>query len=184
MTHRRQALLLAIVASASAAIAPAPASGDVYRCTRPDGGIVFTDNESACPGSAKHEPADKVQSFPREDDPVPAAPGREARDAYARQIEEERAQKTHWQQRKRMKEEELRVLEQRHRQLGEFVTACNRGMEIISRDASGMKYQVPCDRVRKEYEETRALQEPLREYLETGLARECRRAGCLPGWIR
>ena len=184
MTQRRKALLLAIVASTSAAIAPAPASSDVYRCTRPDGSIVFTDDESACPGPAKHAPAGRVQTFPREDDPVPAAPGRGAREAHARQIEEDKAQKARWQQKKRSKEEELRVLEQRHRQLGAFVTACNRGVEIISRDASGMKYQVPCQRVRKEYEQTRALQEPLREYLDTGLARECRRAGCLPGWIR
>jgi hypothetical protein len=125
-----------------------------------------------------------VQTIPRESDPAAADPTLPPLRSHARPVDEERAQKAHWQQKKRMKEEELRVLQERHAQLERFVTACNRGNEIISRDSTGIKYQVSCDRIRKEYAETEARQKPIREYLESGLRRECRQAGCLPGWIR
>jgi hypothetical protein len=176
--------LIAIAAAAAAAGAPGAASAEVYRCTGPDGRTVFTDNPAACPGAKEHEPVGKVQTIETEPSPEPAAPDPGARGAPATQIDSERAQKEHWQQKKRMKEEELRRLEERHAQLAKYVTACNRGMEVISRDETGIKYRVSCDQVREEYEKTEALQKPIREYLETGLALECRQAGCLPGWIR
>ena len=176
--------LIAIVVTAAAAGAPYPAAADLYRCTQPDGGTVYTNNPATCPGAEKYEPGGRVQTIPTEEDPVPGAPAEAARGPSVHQFENERAQKEHWQQKKRMKEEELRELRKRHAQLEEYVTACNRGMEIVSRDKTGIKYRVSCDRIRMEYQETEALQGPIREYLETGLERECRQAGCLPGWIR
>jgi hypothetical protein len=175
---------IAIVVTAAAAGAPSPASADFYRCTGPDGRTIYTDNRATCPGAKKHEPTGKVQTVPTEENSEPAAPATRTRDSSTHQIENERAQKEHWQQKKRMKEEELRALEERHAQLRQYVTACNRGMEIITRDETGIKYRVSCDQIRKEFQEAEALQEPIREYLETGLERECRQAGCLPGWIR
>ncbi len=176
--------LLAIVVTAAAAGPPSPANADVYRCTGPDGQIIFTDNQSTCPGSEKHEPTGKVQTLQNEENFEPAAPARGMRESPARQLENERAQKEYWQQKKQRKEEELRALQKRHTQLSKYVTACNRGTEIISRDEAGIKYRVSCKQIRTEYEETAALQEQIRKNLETGLERECRQAGCLPGWIR
>jgi len=43
---------------------------------------------------------------------------------------------------------------------------------------------VPCDDIRREHAATADEAEALRAYLDTGLRRECRQAGCLPGWIR
>ena len=182
----RHALLwsTAIVVAIAAAGTPSPASAGLFRCTGPDGRTIYTDNRAVCPGAEEHEPKGKVQTIPTEERPEPAAPAPKARDSSVRQIENERAQKAHWQQKKRMKEEELRELQERHAQLEQYVTACNRGMEIISRDETGIKYRVSCDEIRKEYQQAEALQEPIREYLETGLERECRQSGCLPGWIR
>lgn len=174
----------AIVVTAAAAGMSSPAAADLYRCTGPDGRTIYTNSQATCPSSEKYEPRGKVQTIPAEEDPVQAVPPQAARGPSVYQFENERAQKEHWQQKKRMKEEELRALQKRHAQLAQYVTACNRGMEIISKDKTGIKYRVPCDRIRKEYQETEALQEPIREYLETGLERECRQAGCLPGWIR
>jgi hypothetical protein len=182
--HHALLSLIAIVVTTAAAGAPSPASADLYRCTTPDGRTVYTDNRAACPGAEKHEPRGKVQTLRTEESLEPAAPAPRARDSSVRQIENERAQKAHWQQKKRMKEEELRALQERHAQLEQYVTACNRGSEIISRDETGIKFRVSCDRIRKEYQEAETLQESIREYLETGLERECRQAGCLPGWIR
>jgi hypothetical protein len=182
----RQATLraIAILVTAAAAGASGLATAELYRCTGPDGRIVFTDNRATCPGAEEHEPRGEVQTIPAEDDSQPAAAAARSQPASIPQLESERAQKQHWQQKKRMKEEELRLLQERHAQLAKYVTACNRGMEIISRDETGIKYRVSCDEIRKEYQQTEALQKPIREYLETGLERECRQAGCLPGWIR
>ena len=182
--HHALLRLIAIVVTAAAAGAPDPASADLYRCTGPDGRTIYTDNRATCPGAEKHEPQGKVQTIPTEESSEPAARAPSTRSSWAHQLESERAQKEHWQQKKRMKEEELRQLQERHAQLTKYVTACNRGMEIISRDETGIKYRVPCDEIRNEYQEAEALQEPIREYLETGMERECRQAGCLPGWIR
>ena len=176
--------LLCLIAIAVAIGAPDPASAEFYRCTGPDGNTVFTDNPATCPGAEEHEPLGKVQTIESERSPEPAALDPGARSAPVGQIDSDLAQKEHWQQKKRMKEEELRRLQERHAQLAKYVTACNRGMEVISRDETGIKHRVSCDQVREEYEKTEALQKPIREYLETGLALECRQAGCLPGWIR
>jgi len=185
MPHHHALLLgVAIVAVGSAAIAPAPAVAEVYRCTGPGGRIIFTDNKATCPGAANHEPGGAVQTIPRDEDPTPAALEPPARDSYADQTRDARAQKAHWQQKKQLKQAELQMLQERHEELGRHVTACNRGMQIIGRDATGIKQRISCDRIRKDYGEIEALQKPLREYLETGLRQECRQAGCLPGWIR
>jgi len=182
----RHALLraIAILVTAAAAAASGPASAEFYRCTGPDGRIVYTDNRATCPGAEEHEPRGEIQTIRTDEGPEPAARAPSTQDSSVLQAESERAQKEHWQQKKRMKEEELRALRERHAQLAKYVTGCNRGMEIISRDETGIKYRVSCDEIRKEYQQAEALQEPIREYLETGLERECRQAGCLPGWIR
>jgi len=174
--------LIAIVVMAAAA--GAPASAELYRCTGPDGRTIYTDNRATCPGAEEHEPQGKVQTLSSEENSQPAAPTPTTRGSSVRDLESERAQKEHWQQKKRMKEEELRQLQERRAQLAKYVTGCNRGMEIISKDETGIKYRVSCEKIRKEYQDTEDLQEPIREYLDTGLEQECRQAGCLPGWIR
>jgi hypothetical protein len=181
--HCARILGIAIAALAAAGSA-APAAADLYRCTGPGGELIFTDDKSSCPGAAKHDPQAELQTIPADGEPPVAAPERDPRDSYARRDDHERAQKAQWQQKKRSKEEELRFLRERHDQLGQYVKACNRGAEIIGRDETGIKYRISCDRIRHEYAENEARQEPLREYLETGLQRECRQSGCLPGWIR
>jgi hypothetical protein len=180
----RRFFAAAIAAIAFAGASAPSATAEIYRCTGPDGGIVYTDNKAACPGAGKHEPAGRLQAVSEDAEPAAAPAQHRPPDAFAQNAEDQRGQKVHWQQLKRTKEAELRALEERHAQLGRSVTACNRGHRIVSRDETGIKHQVPCERIRKEYAETLELQAPLREYLETGLVRDCRRAGCLPGWLR
>jgi len=65
------------------------------------------------------------------------------------------------------------------------VAGCNRGTEFFTHEGgTGIKVRVSCDEIRQTYTDNRAKNRELREYLENGLALECRRAGCLPGWIR
>jgi hypothetical protein len=126
-----------------------------------------------------------ISSDPRSAGLEPAAPpsalGLEDR---KRDAEGDQAQKQLWQQKKTAAEEELRNLEERRTRLARVVACCNRGSEIVTQDSTGLKYQVSCDEIREQYEANDEQAAELRAYLATGLRRECREAGCLPGWIR
>jgi hypothetical protein len=41
-----------------------------------------------------------------------------------------------------------------------------------------------CSELKHELDEVETQEAAARDYLATGLAEECRRAGCLPGWVR
>jgi len=163
----------------------APAHADLYRCIGPDGGLVFTDNESICPGAATYEPSGALQTHRSEAPPSHAAdsPWVKRRPNLS-PANEQTAMRHHWQEKKIVKERELRVLEERSEYLSRFVTGCNRGAVVVGRDETGIKRTVSCDKIRAEYQQNLERQQPIREYLDSGLQRECRRAGCLPGWIR
>ena len=61
---------------------------------------------------------------------------------------------------------------------------CNRGHSLFTEDETGIRRSYDCKHVHNEYEQAKAQLAGLRLYLEEGLEEECRRAGCLPGWIR
>ena len=67
----------------------------------------------------------------------------------------------------------------------QIVKWCNRGASMHTRDVNGKPIrEYDCDEARAEYEKIQKRLAQLDTYLDTGLAEECRRAGCLPGWIR
>jgi hypothetical protein len=163
------------------------APADLYRCVRPDGGIVFTDDESTCPGASSHQSSGALQTHRSQTPTAPApapAPAAMQRPPEVPRVDESSAMKKHWQAKKRAKEDELRALEERSDYLSRFVSGCNRGAEVFARDELGINRTASCDDIRAEYAQSIERQEPIREYLDDGLQRECRRAGCLPGWIR
>jgi hypothetical protein len=180
----RIALHFALAVGWCITLASAPALADLYRCTGPNGDIVFTDDLSTCPGATKHEPAGAVQQVETKSAPPAAARTAAQRAAPAASAGDQEALKRHWLEKKRAKEEELRALEEKTDYLSRYVTGCNRGADVITRDRTGMKRTVPCDEIRSEYERALNQQDALRDYLADGLRRECRKAGCLPGWIR
>ena len=49
---------------------------------------------------------------------------------------------------------------------------------------TGIRRSYDCRDVDNEHEQVKARLAGLRLYLDDGLEEECRRAGCLPGWIR
>ena len=165
--------------------AAAPAPAELYRCIGPAGRLVFTDDASTCPGASTHEPSGALQTHRSEAPPSPTtAPARIRRRPNVHLEDGQTAMKNHWQTKKREKQNELRVLQERSDYLSRFVSGCNRGADVIARDDNGIKRTVPCDEIRAEYEQSLERQESIREYLDNGLQRECRKAGCLPGWIR
>jgi hypothetical protein len=185
MRTRRSARTIAL-AAAFLAGATTLANAEMFRCVAPDGSVTFTDNAAACPRAQKHEAEDRIQRVsPGVEAVGPAAMRRaDSPSKVELDLEAEEAQKQVWQQKKREAEARLRDLEAREARLRRLVVGCNRGAEIITRDVTGLKYEVPCDEVRSEHRATELEAEQLRDYLDSGLRRECRRAGCLPGWIR
>lgn len=160
---------------------------EMFRCVSADGRVTFTDNAVACPRAKKHEIPDRLQTVitrPPTAEPSPAAPRPSPRLDRQRAAEEARVEKQVWQQKKHAAEEKLHRLESRRSRLARVVTGCNRGAEIIARDATGLPYRVSCDEIREQQADNEEQADQLREYLASGLRRECREAGCLPGWIR
>jgi hypothetical protein len=161
-----------------------PADAELFRCTGPDGRTVFTDCRATCPGADEYEPSGAVQKISRDSGSTPAAPMPRRLSTNPSTATTRAGEKADWQRRKSLKQQELDRLEARTADLKGFLIACNRGADIVRRDETGIKYRVPCEQIRKEHDDGLARLPRLREYLESGLARECRRAGCLPGWIR
>ena len=176
-------LLLTLLA-ATPLLAASPAMAKLYRCELPGGKTVFTDNPAKCPKAEEHEPGGNIQSvptvgaIPTASTPMPS-PG-------ASPLAEQAAadSETKWRQKRQQKEAELAELEQRRAYLEQFVTHCNRGGDVFTKDDAGMKREISCTRVRDERDKISEEVATVRAYLDTGIYEECRRAGCLPGWLR
>jgi hypothetical protein len=89
-----------------------------------------------------------------------------------------------WRRKRTQAAEELRGLERGADELKEIVSWCNRGGELVVEDDVGLRDRYDCQDARKAYEQASVRRRELRAYLGGGLEDECRRAGCLPGWIR
>ena len=173
----------------------APARAEMYRCTGPDGRPIFTSDASVCPGAARHEPSRDVQRVPGaapswSGDPAlageaPGPAGRRPAPPAARAGDDlDDAQAAMWRRKRTQAEEELRGLERGEGELKEIVSWCNRGGELVIEDEVGLRDRYDCDDAREAYERASVRLKELRRYLSGGLEDECRRAGCLPGWIR
>jgi hypothetical protein len=177
---------------AGALLLGAPARAEMYRCTGPGGEPVFTSDASACPGAKPHAPHREVQHAPSapawSGDPTLAAdgPGRVGRGAAPAPLapDSEDAQAAMWRRKRTQAQEELRGLQRGEGELREIVSWCNRGGELVVEDEVGLRDRYDCADAREAYERASARLRELRAYLAGGLEDECRRAGCLPGWIR
>lgn len=160
--------------------AAVPAGAELYRCEGPDGRAIFSDQQSACPGADAYEPVGRVTSSGRsEDAPPAAAPGLASPESSAEEILERQ-----WREKKLEAEQALRQVRERRERLQPLVSHCNRGGWVTARDDAGIKQRVNCSKLKREFAGLEEAEGQARTYLEEGLAEDCRRAGCLPGWIR
>ena len=174
----RVVLVLGILAF----VAPAVAGAEIYKCKGPDGTMLFTADASQCPGARAHELKGRVQSVDaRPATPSTATPPPSARAATAAN---QAAEARRWALKKRTAQHELNEARARLSYVEETVKSCNRGSILWVEDDAGLRKKYSCDKVKREYAQMQATVAKLEDYVAHGLEDECRRAGCLPGWLR
>ena len=174
----RGSLLLAAVLALGAW---EPARAEIYKCVGADGETLFTSDPSQCPGAERHEPTGRIEKVPT---PSRSSVRRPPARPRGHGIESAAGNEALWRGKKLRAEAELRDLEGRLEYVRRAVLWCNRGHALFAEDETGIRRGYDCRDVQNEYEETKARRAGLRLYLDEGLEEECRRAGCLPGWIR
>jgi hypothetical protein len=160
------------------------AHAEMFRCEGPGGGTIYTSDRSKCPRAEPHQSSGRIQrsigageARTRPERPAPSSPARRAA------IDEE-AEAQVWRAKRGKAEAELRRARQRLETAHEVAGWCNRGHEVWATDRDGLRRGVDCNEVKRDEQKLRTLTEGIENYLAEGLEEECRRAGCLPGWIR
>jgi hypothetical protein len=185
--RRRLVAGTATAAAIATLLAAGTATAELLRCAGADGRTIYTDNPALCPGANPFEPKGEVHGIEPDAPANPAAPepSRHERSQRRRRVAEaEAAEAARWKQKKLEKEQELEQVLARRDQLRELVSHCNRGGQAITLDDAGIKRRLSCTVVREEFSSLDTREASVRSYLDEGLKEECRRAGCLPGWIR
>jgi hypothetical protein len=167
-----------------------PAAADLLRCVGPDGKVIYTDNKAVCPEAEPFEPDAELQ---KEDTAARAGQTPAAADPLAERLrrarqrqaaaEAEEGEAERWQQKKTKLEEEIEKLRQKREHLERFITNCNRGGLTYARDDAGIKRTLKCSDIKAQYANLGAEEEAAHAAL-AALPEECRKAGCLPGWLR
>ncbi|HXK22170.1 MAG TPA: DUF4124 domain-containing protein [Myxococcota bacterium] len=178
---------MAIPALALCAVPPrGGAAADLLRCQGADGRVVYTDDKSVCPDSQPYQPGAAVQevSTPAARDPAAGDASRARAQQHEKNGQADSAQAAVWRQRRMEKEDELRQATSEYDYLKSYVAFCNRGNYVFTDDDTGIKTQVSCRDLNARLAALDVRVQGLRDYLDRELPEECRRAGCLPGWLR
>jgi hypothetical protein len=183
MDTRLGLALLALLAVA--ALARGGARADLLQCIGPDGKTIYTDSKTVCPEAKPFEPGGAIQPGPpaASESAGGLADRRQRAADRLRRAQAEEGEANRWRTRKTELEEALAAVQSRRSYVGSFLAMCNRGGSVVSRDAAGIKRPVPCQDMRAEYAALGEEEAQAQAALD-GLEEECRRAGCLPGWIR
>ena len=176
---------MALGVLALCAVAPRDvAAAGLLRCQGPDGRTVYTDDKSVCPDSQPYEPAAAVPEVSTPSRDPAAGDASRARAVREREEQTSSAQAAAWRQRRMDKEDELRRATSEYDYLKSYVAFCNRGNYVFTDDDSGIKTQVSCRDLSARLAALDTRVQGLRDYLDRELPEQCRRAGCLPGWLR
>jgi hypothetical protein len=175
------ALRSSLTAAAALLIAAPGFAGDIFRCELADGRILFTHDRSACPDAKLEEGRSEVQRYAAPPAPAPspqhpAAPGSNT--------DSDAIRAASWQNKRSSTERKLEKLRTELAETAEVAEMC-RAHYVFQRDPlTGIKERVNCSELREEMKSLRDQIAEAEMYLEEGLEEECRKAGCLPGWIR
>jgi len=89
-----------------------------------------------------------------------------------------------WRDKKSSSQKRLGELQKTLRELERVVGRCNRGDDLYYEDKDGIRHGLSCDGLKEQYTRLTLEKQQVEQYLAEGLEEECRRSGCLPGWIR
>jgi len=177
----------AFVIVAALGLAPA-AHAELFKCKGPDGKTLYTSDHSQCPGAEVHQPSGHLQRTHGGAAPAPSgaqmAPKAPSGGTRANAPAAEEADAQVWRAKRANAQA---ALQQTQSQLGTLHQAsgwCNRGHEVYAEDKDGLRHNVDCDQIEKDEKALQREQQRLEDYLSEGLEDECRRAGCMPGWLR
>jgi len=179
---RRSALVLAV--GLGLALAAGAVRAELYKCQGPDGKTLFTSDHSQCPGAEVHQPSGHLQRARSSAPPPASAPTPSKRPARPATAVDDQAEAQGWRARRANAEAALKQNEAQLATLHEAAGWCNRGHEVYAEDQDGLHHGVDCEDIDAKERALRREQKRLEDYLAGGLEDECRRAGCLPGWIR
>ena len=190
MRDRRRIAWSALLALCALVFLASSAAAELFHCQGPNGKWVYTDDKSVCPKAKPFEPRGSVQSG---GSAGPSAPASVQEGSTADRLQRVRARRLaaeaqdaeaiRWRDKKSQLQQAIQDIEDRRTYLEKFVTLCNRGGLVYARDASGIKKRVKCSRIEGEYASLDDDAKQTQTNLER-LSEDCRRAGCLPGWIR
>ncbi len=178
MIALRLALLGAVLAF------PTSATAELYRCTDAQGNVSYTGSPHDCRGKATpHQTRREIQGSGAPTHP-PAKPPRFRGKPASRAPSADESAAATWRQKKLNAQAELSKIQSELPRWERLQTNCNRGADTWYTDEAGIKHTVTCAQIASLRAGAEAHRERLRAYLDHGLEEECRRAGCLPGWIR
>lgn len=160
------------------------AGAEMYRCVDESGRTIFTSDPGVCPGQEPHTPKGQVQIGGGASPPARASARIGASRGGAVVPGADDGFEAMWRRKRGEAEHELEQASSELVRFEAFAKGCNRGVTWLAKDDSGLRNPVPCTDILARHEQIASRVAALRAYLDEGLAEECRRAGCLPGWIR
>jgi hypothetical protein len=172
-------------------LTPSPVAAEIFKCKGADGKTVYTSDPRVCPGAKPHELKGEMLTV------VPSS--RAKRPAAVRTAAEKEAAGEAgngatggladgliemWRRKRPEAAAKLAELKNHAEYLHAMIGGCNRGSTWYAKDEAGLKRYVSCDELKSRGQRVDREIAKLEAYLAGGLEDECRRAGCLPGWIR
>jgi len=168
-------------------VAAAPAAAQIYKCVGPDGKTSYTGDRSQCVAAQEHELQKEIQIEPQVNRTGSmAARGRAPQRSRPAALAgaPSGGEEAMWRRKQSEAKKKLEEVTRLHLRRQKMVKACNRGSNWWGTDESGIRRHLSCDDLKRELAELAQERKKLEAYLGGGLRDECRRAGCLPGWLR
>jgi hypothetical protein len=176
---QKAAMKLSIVFATTLVFA-VPGAAELFRCTGPDGETIFTDQRGVCPNEEAFEPDAVLHKA------TDTTKGRAAMARHRQRVEERATESLEqaWKQKQTDAQTRIEQIQERREKMKPYVNHCNRGGYVTTRDDAGIEDVVNCSELRHDFAKLDDLEQDAKNYLTNVLPEECRKAGCLPGWLR
>jgi hypothetical protein len=178
----------AAIVLCTGALLAGSAHAEIFKCVGPNGDVRFTSSAAQCPNAQPHKPSDSAVQRVAKDQPLATArPGAvpARRRSPASGPPDSSGSEALWRNKRAEATQHLHEIEAQLAHIQKAVRWCNDGNLLwVEDNRTGIRKDVPCS----EIDATKLLLEDEKQrterYLAEGLEEECRRAGCLPGWLR